>query len=467
MRTIVLMLLACHLAGAGTRQYLRQIHVDKNSGLTAPPVEPGTVLDDKLVETLANTERELLKQKGYRDPAVTPEILPVSYATVDLHLHSDPGPRTVVTEVRFTGNPVLPEPQLRHALEATRIRRLWRVLWISHPPYADDAVGGDVEHLRSFYYGLGYFDADVGPGGVEYDGTKAIVIYRIDAGRHYDLPKPVSGICQCLLDARRQAEIEGRPDFRAGLQIEPEVLPHIQAGEPVYVGRIEFTGNHHVSDKDVRRALTLQEGALFDRGSLRQSLLRINQLGFFDPVTADQVQITPHADERTADITVSLHETKKRRWSISGPVGPPSFAGDLEGSIAMRLPAATWFASGTWVAFNPIARFIPFLPRNPLIPIASLSRPLIPTLPWTTGFSISPQLGWQGMLAGYAATHIVHGAKLALGLNRAPVPELAIPVQSRPGYLVCKPPKPMLWWARGGAGMALDFVARSYLPGAF
>jgi hypothetical protein len=67
------------------------------------------------------------------------------------------------------------------------------------------------------------------------------------------------------------------------------------------------------------------------------------------------------------------------------------------------------------------------------------------------------------MLAGYAVNHAVQGARAALGLNRVPAPELAVPVEGRTGYVVCKEPNPRLWWARVGAGVGLDFVSRAFL----
>src|SRR5215472_1637834 len=103
---LLLLLLGVSCAGADTHQFLREIRVDKNSGLTAPPVEPGTVLDNALVEKLVETERQLLIADGYLDPKVKPEIVKVNSEQSDLHLHSEPGPRSVVYEVRFTGDPV-------------------------------------------------------------------------------------------------------------------------------------------------------------------------------------------------------------------------------------------------------------------------------------------------------------------------------------------------------------------------
>ena len=147
--------LICGTARAEVHRFLREIRVDRNSGLSAPPVEPGTLLTDELVRKLADTERELLKQNGYRDPQVEPEIIPIRSEQADLHLHTKPGVRTVVYDVRFTGNPVLPLADLLRALRATRVARAWKVFWIAHPPYTEEGVEEDRASLESFYYARG------------------------------------------------------------------------------------------------------------------------------------------------------------------------------------------------------------------------------------------------------------------------------------------------------------------------
>jgi hypothetical protein len=463
MRSLALwMLCACLCAETGTHTFLREIKLDKNSGLTAPAVTPGTQLDDKLVETLTQTETELLKQDSYRDAKVKPERIPAGAEQVDLHLHSTPGTRYTVNEVRFTGNLGEPEADLARALRAVRSHRVWRVLWIAHPPYSDSGVADDLDRLQSFYYSRGYFDAKTSLDNAALNGNQATLTFRVDSGPKYKLETPIAETCRCVLDARRQAEREGKIDFKAQLAL-PSGIPQFQPGDRYRVGRIEFSGNHRFRDTDVRRALVLDEGELFDGQRLRNSLARINQLGFFETVSMDNVQISRHPELQTADVSITVKERKPGRWSISGPVGPPSFAGPLEGTISRRLPIPTWFVSATWIAFDPLAKFLPFSIGNGWVPLFSIGRPLLPGSVWTTGLTISPQLGWQGMVASYVMAHAVYGAKLALHINRIRENELAIPVEGRQGYLICGPKKSHFAWARTAAGMGLDWVGQSYL----
>ena len=62
----------------------------------------------------------------------------------------------------------------------------------------------------------------------------------------------------------------------------------IDDGKPFYVSRIEVQGNTITRDKVIRRELMLQEGQVYNSQMWEYSLLRLNQLDYFDPLKVDQ-----------------------------------------------------------------------------------------------------------------------------------------------------------------------------------
>ena len=56
----------------------------------------------------------------------------------------------------------------------------------------------------------------------------------------------------------------------------------IDEGKPFYVSRIEFTGNTITRDKVIRRELLLEEGQVYNSRLWELSILRLNQLNYFD-----------------------------------------------------------------------------------------------------------------------------------------------------------------------------------------
>ena len=178
-------------------------------------------------------------------------------------------------------------------------------------------------------------------------------------------------LCSTLLAARREAERRGVLDFSAKLNPQP----NIDVGKPYRTGRIEFTGHHHYADSTLRRNFVLDEGDWLDRRLLLKSIARLNQTGLFERIEERDIAILRHPETSLADVTIRLKERKGRAWSISGPVGPMSFAGPLQASLSSRLPAwATYAASiSLFVYGRPLLVFALARPYSPAL--------MMPTIP--------------------------------------------------------------------------------------
>ena len=290
-------------------------------------------------------------------------------------------------------------------------------------------------------------------------------------------PSAVSALCACLLDARRDAEAQGRLDFSAEVEFATglsavalakvdgdtvDVTARLSMGSAHAVGRINFVGHTTLNDSTLRRAMTIYERDLFDVRQLRRSLARINDIGVFEPLSLADLSVVRRDDGVTADLTVPLRERKRRWWSLSGPMLPG--LGPLQASVASRLPpwgrgifeTATYFVS---LNVNVTGLAMPFL---------ALERPVIPGQELLSGFAISPALlsSPRAMATHYGRTHLSRGIGALLDVEMDD--PLAVPVtsagqlQNEP--LVCVPPKPRLWWLRRGAAAAVDVALAALIP---
>ena len=66
----------------------------------------------------------------------------------------------------------------------------------------------------------------------------------------------------------------------------------IDEGKQFYVRRIEFAGNTTTRDKVIRREIALEEGQVYDERLWKLSLLRLNQLGYFEQLKPDDPNVT-------------------------------------------------------------------------------------------------------------------------------------------------------------------------------
>lgn len=462
--------------------YLGKVVFSRRSPARKSNLTPGLTIDQDMARTLARNLERQLREEGYANARVHFHLVPAGYRKADLHLDVDAGDRYTVWRTAFTGDPVVPSEELEKALRATRVKPILGGLLHSRPAYSEDAVETDVQRLRAFYTSHGYLDARVGFDGEQYRGDHVSLTYTVDAGRRYEVEGfPACLVCRCILEARQRADRKGLIDFKPALRAVAtgpgmvDLRSENDPGEPWYVSRISFSGNHRFSDTTLRRALVLDEGAPFDQTLLSRSLVRLSRLGLLAPVSEKNVHVLREEATRTVRLEIAVKETPAGRWSLSGPIGTPSIGGSLTGSISSRLPgwgrgvleAPTYFASISFLAFGgPLLKLIPGAVSKPWIPYVVLQRPLLLGQTWKSGFTISPQLGWKGSAAMYGMTQ-AQGRLRSLLLSDKPVEApLVVPVEggsadAPAGVLICEDKRSRWTAVRGGAVMAIEFLLLS------
>jgi len=480
-----------------SERHLERIHKVKIEPLTPGinlGIAPGSELDERMAQQAAASAREQLISSGYPHAIVTAHLVPDSRGKQDLELHVDKKEHVDIAGVRFTGDLGLPTAELQHALRATKSKTMLPGLWHIPPGYSDDAVQSDAASLRSFYFKHGFFNAQVRAGSPEIEGGKAGIAYAVDAGPRYRVgvlrvghrpiavppggELPADAVCRELFRERRQAEREGVLDFRARLDIKEtkDVAITVTRGPEYSTRTIAFRGNHSFSDVVLRRSLLLREGAPLDETLLRKSLARLNATGFFEPLNDRSVVVNTPPGAQHGDVTIWLKEKKMRNWSFSGPVGPMSVAGPLQFSIGSRLPPwgrgvlelSTYAISARLMLFaKPIGNLIPFLPNKRFIPLLTIQRPMLPGQRFLSGAEFIPQLGWQGVLAGYGASQTRDLLRTWLDTDRSYFTVLPVTIVkadgSEAGAMFCDTAKTKLDWLRQITGTASS-LAFSFLP---
>ena len=404
--------------------FLRDMRIEPNSFGMNPNLKPGAPVDEVQAQRIASIIHGKLVEKGYKDAIVDPELIPVGRNKADLLIHVKSGDSVQVKNVQIAGETVFPEKDVRRALQAIRDKRILPAIpgiwqgYVIHPAYSEAAVQSDLAKLQSFYIERGYFDAKVSLEDNEIKGENASLRLFVKAGPHYNvreievsgngiepvkLDPPKAGlfqsrqICSCLMAMRREAEKKGVFDFNTRMSYHPvedapgsdptvDLSAEVEEGRKYTINRIEFSGSTHYKEGTIRRNFLLDEGDVLDSTKLRKSLSRLNQSNLFESVEEGQVAINTDERTGTADIVVPLTERKRGTWTLSGPVGPISFAGPLQGMIASRLPPwgqgifemSTYYLSLSVIGyFSPIAKILPFsLSKQGILPVLSLFLPV-------------------------------------------------------------------------------------------
>ncbi len=101
-------------------------------------------------------------------------------------------------------------------------------------------------------------------------------------------------------------------------------------GKQFFVRRIDFSGNTTTRDKVIRREILLDEGDMFNTQLWDCSILRLNQLGYFEMLKKEEAaDIKRNPQSNTVDITLKVKERGKNSIGLNG--GVSGIAGSFVG----------------------------------------------------------------------------------------------------------------------------------------
>ena len=87
-----------------------------------------------------------------------------------------------------------------------------------------------------------------------------------------------------------------------------------------FVRRIDFSGNFTTRDRVIRRELLVSEGDIFNNRSWELSLLRLNQLDYFEEVKPTNAELKRNIAQGTVDILLTVKEKGRQSISLTGGV---------------------------------------------------------------------------------------------------------------------------------------------------
>jgi len=318
----------------------------------------------------------LLAEHGRQFSTIRTEIRQIPPAAVGVTFVVKEGPKVKVGKIKFEGNKNVKTRVLRYAMKNLR------PIGIPHSIFLEDIfartydatkLDEDTERVRNEYQNRGYFKVIVnqpkteihdtghtgiripllqgGPGkavditmpieegdrytlgGITFKNNKAVRnvkalrnLFPIKDGEIFSKEKVAKG-----LENLRKAYGElgyinftSIPDTRFDDEKKLIYLDvDVDEGKQFYVRRIEFQGNTTTRDKVIRREIALEEGNIYNSRLWELSLLRLNQLGYFDQLKPDDPNTTTRTlDEKDGlvDLTLKVKEKGKNSVGLNGGV---------------------------------------------------------------------------------------------------------------------------------------------------
>ena len=330
--------------------------------------------------------KEFLAERGHQYADVTPEIHQIPPSSLEITFLVNEGPKVKVGRITMEGNTAFSNRVIVAAMKNLHPYGIpHSILFEGLFPrtYDISKLEEDKEHIRDFYQDHGYFTAraldqkvNIHPvGGGKFripliyrqrPGVAADLTIPIEEGPQYKLrnvnyvgvklfrvPESLTGRLfqmntgDVFSTAKLRKGIERMRDLYGGFgyidfvpEPDPQPVPgtdqidvtiNVDEGKQFYVRRIDFQGNNTTRDKTIRRELLIDEGDLFNSKMWEMSILRLNQLGYFEPLKKEEAaQVSRDPKTNTVDLTLKVKERGKNTIGLTG--GVSGIAGSFVGA---------------------------------------------------------------------------------------------------------------------------------------
>jgi outer membrane protein insertion porin family len=316
--------------------------------------------------------KDLLAEHGHQFATITPEVKKIPPASVAITFNIKEGPTVKVGKIAFQGNNSLSDRTLRGAMKNLKPIGIPHSIILENlfaRTFDASKLDEDTERVRQAYRDRGYFKAQTSEptthvrdaGGLNpftlrpSKGKRIDILMPVEEGERYKLAaitftgnahvpnvKALRAVftekdgdwfnatqfSKGLDNLRKQygalgyINMVGNPvpkidDANKTITLNID----IDEGKPFYVSRIEFQGNTITRDKVIRRELLLEEGHIYNSQLWELSILRLNQLNYFETLKADQdSESRQNADDQTVDLLLKLKEKGKNSIGLNGGI---------------------------------------------------------------------------------------------------------------------------------------------------
>jgi outer membrane protein insertion porin family len=341
--------------------------------------------DPNKVQRASVVLKEFLAERGHQYATVEPQIEQLPPSSLKVSFMVNEGPKVKVGTIHIEGNEAKTQKWVIGAMKNSKPIGLPHSILFENifaKTYDRAKLEEDKERVRQAYQDAGYFQAKTLEERVNIEhrggrgwrlpifkmnlpGISADINLPVEEGRLYHLRqmnfqgvklfrtpevlmKPLFGMTtgdvfstdklrKGIENMRKLYGKFGYIDFvpEPNFDIVPDsdqidLTLTADEGKQFFIRRIDFSGNTTTRDKVIRREILLDEGDMFNTELWDYSILRLNQLGYFEMLKKEEAaDIKRNPQSNTVDITLKVKERGKNSVGLNG--GVSGIAGSFVG----------------------------------------------------------------------------------------------------------------------------------------
>src|SRR6266536_378652 len=338
-------------------------------------VSKESIYDPVKVNGAMRVLKELLAAHGHPNATVEKKLDEVSATSTALTFVIDEGKRVRVVEIQFEGNKIFSDGKLRGAMKLVKEAGLM-TRFKGQDILDREKLEFDLRHVDNYMRSKGYLQARHGEPRVESVGARRTgfpilplpFLSSVDEGLRVTVPV-VEGKIYRLGDMKIEGNsifseetvrniiglnkgdiangekiskalfenlkkyygqqgfieytAEPAPTFKDNPQKPDEGIVDfvitIEEGKQFSLRRLEFIGNTFTRDNVLRREVLLNEGDIYNQTAWEYSIIKLNQLGYFDPIDKDKdADFKTNDEEAYVDINLKVAERGRQQISFNG-----------------------------------------------------------------------------------------------------------------------------------------------------
>ncbi len=336
-----------------------------------------SMYDPNVINHAAVVLKEMESEHGHQFAVITPQLRRIPPSSLEVVFNIDEGPKIKVGTITVLGNEAFSRREVVRAMKNLHPIGIPHSIFFEElfrKTFDSTKLEEDKERIRDAYQKEGYFTAkaldetlklhDVGganggwhipiikenkPGKVEditipveegqryylakinFEGVKLFRsteflsrLFQMQTGTVFSTDKLRNG----LKNLTKVYSQFGYIDYVAEPQI--DIVPNTNTinltltadeGKQFFVRRIDFTGNTTTRDKVIRRQLLIDEGDVYNSTLWDASILRLNQLGYFEALKENEsYELKRNPGTNTVDINLKVKERGKNTIGLNGGV---------------------------------------------------------------------------------------------------------------------------------------------------
>jgi len=306
-------------------------------GLASAGLSVGDVLKQSTLQAVANELQQQYISQGYYNSNIEVDQTLLDGNRVKLDVRFIEGKPAKVVDINIIGNSHFSDEDIKDVFAVKESS--WTRLLSKSDRYAKEKLAASLENLKALYQNDGYvrFNVDNAVLNISEDKKSVFIEISLTEGNQYQfgevnfLGKPTfesSELRELVTFAPNEQYSQANLDETTAAlknrygnegyyfaQVRPvprindetkvvDVDYYIDPARPIYVRRINFSGNLKTQDQVLRREMRQLEGALASNQNIQLSRTRLLRTGFFKTVNVDVRPVPNQPDQIDINYTV-------------------------------------------------------------------------------------------------------------------------------------------------------------------